>query len=150
MQMCVQKPQHPLQKRALLATAGSGWSLGGRGSSLSPPILADGPHSPPHLPGSHSGATSLSSGPGDLCEPARLPCRGANRDIKAAASHFQEALKHASETVVPGKIKSLPIEESEGLKHQNRVGGLTDIKKWSAIVHQAVEEKSQNKNTWWI
>ena len=56
--------------------------------------------------------------------PAYIPRRGANRDIKAAASRFQEALKRASEMAVPGKIKSLPIEESEGLRRQNRVGGL--------------------------
>lgn len=77
-----------------------------------------------------------------------VPCRGANGDIKAVASRFQEALKHTSEMAVPRKIKTLPIEASEGLRHQNRVGGLTDRKTWSAIVHQAVGWKSQNKNIW--
>lgn len=37
---------------------------------------------------------------------------------------------------VSRKIKSLPIEESEGLEHQNGVGGLADTQ---CFVHQAVE-----------
>lgn len=46
---------------------------------------------------------------------------------------------------VPGKIKSLPIEESEGLKHQNRVGGLTDIKRGVLLCARQCNRKTRTK-----
>lgn len=83
--------------------------------------------------------------PQDLSEPACIPRRGANRHIKAAAPRFQEALKRASEMAVPGKIKSLPIEESEGLRHQNRVGGLRDIKSGVLLCARQCNRKARIK-----
>lgn len=93
------------------------------------------PPTPPRTP----------QGPHDLREPACIPRRGSNRGIKAAASRFQEAVKRASETAVPGKIKSLPIEESEGLRRQNRVGGLGDIKSGVLLCARQCNRKARIK-----
>lgn len=132
MQACVQKPQWSLKKRALQWME-PGW----KGKLSSPPVEVDGRLSPPHL--------RAPQGPRDLSEPAYISRRGANRDIKAAASCFQEALKHASEMAVLRKIKSLPIEESEGLRRQNRVGGLGYIKSGVLLCARQCNRKARIK-----
>lgn len=125
MQGSAWKPQCPLQKREP-AGQGRQWTEpGGKGCHhlLVTASVAEWPPQP-STPSRISQRYSPPSA--DLSELACLPHRVANRHIKVAASHFQEALKPISEMAMPMEIKSLPTEESEGLKHQKRVGGLTN------------------------